>query len=299
MYTRLFIPLFIIFLFYSSQSFSQDLMDLLEDGSEKKTELVEATFKTTRLVNGQSIENPANGVLVFIISHRFGKINQGAYEMFGLDQAFMRLGFEYGVDDRLAVGIGRSTYQKTVDGFLKYKILRQSKGDKAMPFSLTYFAAMTVNTLKWADPDRTNYETSRYAYVHQLLLAKKINREISLQFTPTLVHRNLVPTKADENDVFAAGFGGRLKLTNRTSVNAEYFYILPGTTADDFKNSLSLGFDIETGGHVFQLIFSNGQHQFERAFITETQGDWTKGDIFFGFNLTRVFTVKKPKAFRE
>jgi hypothetical protein len=298
MHTRILTAVGFLLVFFSAPAFSQDLMDLLNDSTDKKNELVEATFKTTRLVNGQSIENPANGVLVFIISHRFGKLNQGAYELFGLDQATMRLGLEYGFNDRLALGVGRSTYQKTVDGFLKFKILRQSKGERAMPVSLSYFASMAINNLKWTDPERTNYETSRYSYVHQLLLARKFSNRLSLQLTPTLVHRNLVPTKNDENDVFATGIGGRFKITNRTSVNAEYFYLLPGTTADAYQDCLSVGFDIETGGHVFQLIFTNGQPQFERAFITETQGDWTKGDIFFGFNLTRVFTIKKPKAFK-
>lgn len=280
-------------------STAQDFMDLLDDASASDKELVSATFKTTRLLNGQSIENPANGVLVFIISHRFGRLNQGAYELFGLDQSTIRLGLEYGVNDRLAIGIGRSSYQKTVDGFLKFKILRQSKGKGAMPVSLSYFASMAINTLKWQDPTRKNYETSRYSYVHQLLLARKFNRQLSVQLTPTLVHRNLVPLSTDQNDVLATGIGGRYKITNRTSLNAEYFYLLPGKTADEFDNCLSLGFDIETGGHVFQLIFTNGQPQFERAFITETKGDWLKGDIFFGFNITRVFTVKKPRTLKE
>ena len=288
-----------ILLLINAPVFSQDLMNMLDENDPPKKELVNATFKTTRLVNGQSVENPADGVLVFIISHRFGRVNQGAYDLFGLDQATMRLGLEYGINDRLAVGFGRSTHQKTIDGFLKFKILRQSIGEQAMPVSLSYFGSMAINTLKWQEPTRKNYESSRYSYVHQLLIARKFNNRLSIQLTPTLVHKNLVPLKNDQNDIFATGFGGRFKITNRTSVNAEYFWLLPGTTADNYQNCLSLGIDIETGGHVFQLIFSNAQPQFERAFITETTGDWTKGDIFFGFNLTRVFTIKKPKTFRE
>lgn len=296
---KLFSFLFIVLSFLSSSLYSQDLMNLLEDTTKKKPELVSATFKATRLCNGQSIENPANGVLVFIVSHRFGRLNQGAYNLFGLDEATMRLGLEYGVNDRLAVGVGRSFYQKTFDGFIKYKILRQSMGAGGMPVSLSYFASMAINTLKWQDPTRKNYESSRYSYVHQLLVAKKITGRLSLQVTPTLVHRNLVPTRKDQNDVYAAGIGGRYKFTNRASVNAEYFYLLPGATADAYQNCLSLGVDLETGGHVFQLIFTNGQPQFEKGFITETTGKWSKGDIYFGFNISRVFTLKTPKSFKE
>ncbi len=277
---------------------AQDINDLLNDENDNKPELVTATFKTTRLINGQSIENPANGVLMFLISHRFGRLNQGAYELFGLDQSTIRLGFEYGVNDRLAVGIGRSSHQKTVDGFLKFKILRQTKGTGAMPVSLSYFSSMAINTLKWQYPERKNYETSRYSYVHQLLAARKMSNSLSLQITPTLVHKNLVPTVNDKNDIFACGLGGRMKLTNRTSLNAEYWWVDPNASSVEYEPCFSLGFDVETGGHVFQLIFTNGQPQFERAFITETSGSWDEGDIYFGFNISRVFTLKKPKSYK-
>jgi hypothetical protein len=135
--------------------------------------------------------------------------------------------------------------------------------------------------------------------VHQLLLARKFSDKFSLQVSPTFIHKNLVLTEADDNDTFAMGVGGRLKLTQRVSVNAEYFYLMPGSVADNFVNPLSIGFDIETGGHVFQLHFTNTQPMFERGFITETRGKWTNGDIYFGFNLSRVFTIKKPAEFRE
>ncbi|HRY32345.1 MAG TPA: DUF5777 family beta-barrel protein [Bacteroidales bacterium] len=277
---------------------AQDLLDLLDEGPAKP-EVVTATFKTTRLVNGQSIENPANGVLVFIISHRFGRLNQGAYELFGLDQSTIRFGLEYGVNDRLALGLGRSSYQKTFDGFLKYRILRQSSGKGSMPVSLSLFSSMAINSLKWQVPERKNFQTSRYSYVHQLLLARKFSNRLSLQLTPSLIHKNLVPTEDDKNNLFAAGLGGRFKLTNRTTFNAEYWYLLPDQTTLDVKNCLALGLDVETGGHVFQLMVTNAQPQFERAFITETQGNFFKGDLYFGFNITRVFTLKKPKEFSE
>lgn len=274
---------------------SQDLLDMLGDPTSK--EYTTATFKTTHLILGQSIENVAKGNLNFIISHHFGRINEGSYNFWGLDQSTIRLGVEYGLTDKIELGLGRSTYQKTIDGFVKYKILRQD--NQKMPVSVSYFGSMAINTLKWDDPTRENFFSSRLSFVNQILVAKKFNNNLSLQIMPTHVHKNLVKRAIDQNNIFAVGAGGRYKLTQRFSVNAEYYYLLPGQTADDFDNSLSLGVDIETGGHVFQLFFTNSQPLFERGFITETQGKWNKGDVFFGFNIVRTFTIVKPKEFRK
>lgn len=279
-----------------TKGFSQDLMNVFGE-EEPKTEYTRATFKTTRLVSGHSIENPANGVLLFMISHHFGMLNQGAYDFFGLDQATIRLGLEYGVNDFLSVGVGRSTYQKTFDCFLKAKILRQSKGVRKMPFSVTAFVGMDLFSLKWQDTARSNYFSSRFSYVYQLLIARKFNENLSLQIAPVFIHKNLV-VETGTNDNVAIGMGGRYKLTKRTSLNVEYFYNLPGYVADNTIDPLSIGFDIETGGHVFQLHFTNAQPMFDRALITETQGKWGHGDVFFGFNISRVFTIKKPAEFK-
>jgi hypothetical protein len=291
----------VLFLFFVGIIFnarSQDLMDLFGEEEEETTEYAYATFKTTRVVNAQSVENPAPGVLLFIISHHFGQINDGAYNLFGLDQATMRMGFEYSFNDWLCLGIGRSTFQKTYDGFAKVKLLRQSSGLRNMPVSVSLFSAITLNSLRWQDPERPNYFSSRLAYVHQLLIARKFNNTFSFQLMPAVIHKNLVPTGDDSNDIFALGAGARVKLSSRTTFNCEYYYVLPDQQSGDFKNTLSLGFDIETGGHVFQLHFTNSQPMFDRGFITETTGDWLDGDIYFGFNITRVFTIKKPEGFR-
>jgi hypothetical protein len=281
------------------QVFSQDdLMDMF--GEEEPTiEYAYATFKTTRIAIGQSIENPPNGNLIFIVSHHFGTINQGAYEFFGLDQATTRIGFEYGVNEWLALGIGRSTLNKTFDGFAKIKLLRQSTGARNMPLAVSYFGSASINSLKWQDPDRENYFSSRMSYAHQILIARKFSKAFSFQLMPTLIHRNLVELEVDENDVFSIGAGGRAKISNRVSINAEYYYLLPGQTADDYYNVLTVGFDIETGGHVFQLFATNGRGAIEEYFIPQTGGSWLNGDIRIGFNITRVFTIKKPKTFQD
>lgn len=284
--------LLIVLLFISANRlFSQDLMEMLKN-TEPKTDYTYATFKTTRIVLGQSVENPATGTLQFLIEHDFGTLNSGAYELWGLDESTIRLGFEYGINDWLSVGVGRSSYEKTFDGSVKAKILRQSTGAKKMPISLSFYGAAFLKSWKWPE-GRTNYFSSRMSYVAQLLLARKFSNAFSLQLTPTYIHKNLVPLKTDQNDIFAIGIGGRLKVAHRTSLNAEYFYLLPGTTADKYENSLSLGVDLETGGHVFQIRLTNAQPMFERAFITETTEKWLDGDIYLGFTVNRVFTIKK------
>lgn len=275
-----------------------DLLSLI--GEENPTIYTSATFKSTRVINGQSIENVGAGDLDFRISHRFGTFNSGIHKMFGLDLASMRLGLEYGVNDRLMVGIGRSNVNEEVDAFAKYKILRQiESGPKKMPISVSYFASVVMRGTAWSNPDQTNYFTSRLFYCHQLLIARKFNDKLSLQLTPTLVHRNLVPTKADYHDIYAIGYGGRYKVTRRLAINGEYFQLVGNRLPSTAQNSLSVGVDLETGGHVFQLHVTNSSSMNEKGFITETTGQWGKGDIQFGFNISRVFTIKEKKAIKE
>lgn len=272
-----------------------DLLSLAEAADSSDTGAVTGAFKATRLVNGHSVETNGQHELLFLISHRFGTLNSGAYNLFGLDQATIRLALEYGLTDRLTAGIGRSSLEKTYDGFLKYKLLQQHQGERPMPVTVTLFSSIAINSLRNEDPERNVTFKSRLAFTHQLLMARKFTERLSVQLAPTLVHRNSVATRQDENNVYALGAGGRFKLTKRTSFNAEYYYMLPGQTADDYINALSLGFDIETGGHVFQLIFTNAQGMTEKFFIPQNTGMWSDGDIYFGFNISRVFSLKGGK----
>ena len=277
---------------------TSDLMNLLEKeitSTKDMTFYTTATFKTTRLVNGHSVENVAKGVLDVKISHRFGNLNEGFYELFGLDKATMRIGFDYGITNTLMIGVGRSTYQKTYDAFFKLKILRQSKGKRKMPITLSYLPTIAYRSLKWEDQTIKNYASSRLSYSHQLIIGRKFSEGTSLQLMPTFIHQNLVTSANDPNDLFAIGIGGRQKISKRISINVEYYYQLeeyklPGTT-----NSLSVGFDIETGGHVFQVHFTNSPGMNERTFIADTKGLWDKGDILFGFNISRVFTIRNKR----
>jgi hypothetical protein len=259
-------------------------------------EKVNAPFKSIRVIMSHSIQMLKPGVLDFLILHRFGNVNRGLYDFFGLDQATFRLAFDYGLTKDLTIGIGRSSYKKELDGFLKYRISHQETGQNALPISLVVVGGMTLNTLKFADPTRKNYFSSRLGYYAQILAGRKFSEAFSLQLIPTVVHQNLVTTSKDPNDLFAAGIGGRIKLSKRISLNADYYYVInKNEQLENFHNPLSIGFDIETGGHVFQLHFTNAIGMNERVFLTETINNWADGDIQFGFNISRAFQIKKKK----
>jgi hypothetical protein len=284
-----------IMLFTQPSLFAQDLMDLLEEESVDPITYTTATFKATRIINGHSIERMPEGQLDFRIHHRFGRLNDGAYELWGLDHANIHFGLDYGFTDWLMLGVGRGTYEKSFDGLAKFSILRQSSGSKNMPVSLTFLSTMALNSLKWADPEQQNYFSSRMAYTFQVLAARKFSERLSLQIMPTIVHKNLVQTELDMNDMYSMGFGGRFKITKRLAFNAEYFYVYRpqySSARGVYYDSFSVGLDIETGGHVFQLVFTNSQPMIEKGFITETTGNWLDGDIHFGFNISRVFALK-------
>jgi len=285
-----------LFLFFSSgQAFSQDLDTLLDEATSPAINYANATFKASRIINGHSNEQMKEQQLDFRISHRFGTLNSGLYGLFGLDQSVIHFSLEYGVTDWLMVGAGRGSFNKTYDAFAKFKLLRQSSGEKSVPFHLSYLTSVEMNTLKFPErPEGTsNYFHSRLAFVHQLLIARKLNENFSLQLMPTFIHRNLVKTELDVNDVYALGVGTRYKLTKRLSFNAEYYYSHnPNRELLETKyyNSLALGFDIETGGHVFQIMVTNSLGMREGSFIPQTTGNWLDGDIHLGFNISRVFS---------
>lgn len=265
-----------------------DLLDLLGDEQEEQVNYASATFKGQRLINGHTIITRKTGELEFLISHRFGRLNSGIDDLFGLDVSNIRFSFEYGLTDRITAGLSRNSLGKVYEGFVKYNLLRQSTGAVNTPVTITGFSNIAIRTadnFNFAEDDFN----SKVSYTHQLLIARKMNDKLSLQISPTYVHRNRV-LQNQKNDIIAMGFGGRMKLSSRVALNAEYFYRLTeeGVGAN-FKDSIGFGIEIETGGHVFHINFTNSRSLAERAFITETQGDILDGDIHFGFNISRVF----------
>jgi len=278
-------------------STAQDLLTTLRSEDVPDPVYATSTFKSTRVINSHSVETLSEGNLDFRISHRFGKLNSGAYNLFGLDEATIRIGLAYGLTDRITVGLGRSSFEKTFDGYLKAKIIRQRKSkDGSFPFTITWFSNMAINTLRTNDEITAMKRDYRYSFAHQLIIGRKFNHALSLQIAPTMVHRNLADAGAN-NDLFALEGGGRVKLSNRVSINVDYIYrLLDGRNDNDaYANSLSLGVDIETGGHVFQLHITNSQGMIEEMFVDRTTGTWKNGDLFYGFNISRQFVLKRKR----
>jgi hypothetical protein len=275
----------------SSLQAQDDLLEALQQQEDPaQPHFTTATFKSTRLINGHTIETRSRGVLDFIISHRFGRLNSGAYNLFGLDEANIRLGLDYGLSNRLNIGFGRSSFEKVYDGFIKYRLLQQGSGKGTAPLSAVLFSSAAIGTLKSANELSLS---NRLTYTWQLLLARKLSERLSLQLMPAVVHRNLSLSEEDNNDIYALGAGGRYKLNKRLALNFEYYYRFNEPLLQPNYNALAIGLDIETGGHVFQLHLTNARAMQERGFITQTTGNFFDGDIHFGFNVSRVFQLRK------
>jgi hypothetical protein len=289
--------LWLITLPYSICAVAQDdLLKELQESAPVETEYAIQTFKGTRLINGHTVETKAGGDLEFIFAHRFGSMNGGLFEMFGLDDAYVRLGLDYGVTDRLSASIGRNSVDKTVDGYLKYKVARQQKGTRNIPVTITALAGTAYKSSPRKEDLPAGFKgIDRLAYVGQLLIARKFTSRLSLQLMPTMIHKNAVDRVRENNDQFAIGFGGRYKITRSVAFTSEYYYRVNVPDANESYNTLGFGIDIETGGHVFQLVFTNTRGLTERSFITETEGDFANGDIHFGYNVTRTFQLRGKK----
>lgn len=270
----------------AQESLLKDIEDSLPSGDK-----VSAAFKSTRVINAHSMEMLAKGNLDFRILHRFGRVNSGFKQLFGLDAASMRMAFDYGITDNFMIGIGRSTFGKEIDGFLKTRLFQQAKGSSSIPFSLLLVAGTMIWTEQSSTPVKLN-ASDRTSYYLQMIAGRKFSENFSLQLSPVFLHRNSVDIPLEENTLFAIGGGLRYKVSKRIAFTADYHHALNGILAAN-TNPLSIGVDIETGGHVFQLHFSNAVGMNERAYITQTVDKFFNGDVRFGFNLSRVFNLGK------
>lgn len=278
-------------------AFAQDEADkILAEAEHKEKSLTIATFKTTRVVNFHTIETCGPRTLDVRISHRFGDINSGTYDMFGLDGgATIRIGLEYSYDGRLMVGLGRSNYEKMFDGFAKYRVLRQTE-DGSMPLSLTWFSGMYYTGIKDPGKSLTGYDKyqkgyQRLSYVHQAILGRKFGKNFSLQIAPWFVHYNMVNDIKDGNDMYGLAGAIRYKFTRSLAVTAEYATRFNKYSDNDYYDSFGIGFEIETGGHVFQVHVTNSFGLSENQFLPYTTTKWGDGGIRIGFNISRVFTI--------
>ena len=277
------------FIFYFGIIFSliaqDDLLDLINEDPASPLP-VTATFKATRIVNSQSIELARPKTLEFMIQHRFGSMKNGLYDLFGMDQSAMRFDLKYGINDRISAGAGRSSLNKNYDIFSKIKLMKQSN---ISPVSVALFAKTEIETLK-RENEFSDKLVNRLTYDSQLLIARKFNENLSLQFMPTWIHHNLVKTHEDDHDLYSLGAGGRMKITKYVSLNADTFFPL-GERDDDFTQSWGVGCDIQTGGHVFQIMVTNVQGSYESAYIENASGSIDGMNIHLGFNITRVFSL--------
>jgi len=291
-------------LFLSFSSFSQDnLLSFLDDENEEF--LTFATFKSTKIINLQSVEQTKKDELNFVISHRFGTLNSGIVELYGLDYGSIRMSFDYGLTDDITIGLARSSSYKVIDASMKGRLITQ--GRKKFPFTISVYSSVFYDTLspRWDNDDLLKND---FSFVNQILIAKKINSNLSIQISPTFTYYNFpspypwqnpqtgIPINVNKR-MYALGIGGRYKVSRSVSVNSEWIPII-GSNSDmihPFKNktiinSFSVGCDIETGGHVFQLFLTNSETMFERGFINENTELWKDGGIHFGFNISRPFT---------
>ena len=264
----------------------EDLLNEI-DSDSTGIEYASAAFKGLKIVNFESTKLVAEKELTLIVSHRFGSVKNGIDTFFGLDDAVTRLNFVYGITDGINLGLSRSSFQKIYEASAKYRIIRQE--ENGFPFTIVGFNAFLINTgLDKANLPLLEFK-HRLGYTAQLLISRKVDTNFSVELAPTFFHDNFVVQDEQDNSQFALGLGGRYKLGKRWSINADYGYHLNRADNSPFKNPLSIGFDLETGGHVFQMHFTNSQPMNTNGFLGQSTGDWTDGDFYFGFNLSRVF----------
>ena len=279
--------LFFVFLIFPFGLWAQD--DLLQklDTVSMDDDFEIAAFKGLKIVNFETTKMVPRRRMFFVVSHRFGSVKSGIEEFFGLDQAVTRLNFVYGITDGVNLGISRSSFEKTYESSLKLRLVRQS--DHGSPFTIVSFNTILLNGSLDGDNLPGLEFQHRLSYAVQSLISRKMGKKLSLEIIPTFFHDNLVNLDAQENSQYAIGLGGRYKISKRLSFNADYGIHLNRASDSPFNNPLSLGIDIETGGHVFQLHFTNAQPMNVNTFLSQATGDWGKADIYFGFNLLRIF----------
>ena len=295
----------------TTSSAQEDLMNMLEEEQGVDTNYAYATFKGTRVINLQSNELPGKGVMQFVFMHRFGAFSDDYfYNFFGMNTAEVALQLDYSVTDWLNFGAGYgSATPRTYNGFVKFKLLRQSSGGRVMPVSVSGYSSLFYNAERFNDNLPRN-SSDRLSFVNQLVIARKFNKNFSMEVVPTHVHFNLVSLETEKNDMLSLGLGLRHKITPQLALTAEYIYQLDPLTTNlqsspldivmqENQNVLSIGVDIETGGHVFQIFLTNSRGVSDPYTIAQTPGKWSDGDIHLGFNISRVFTIVRPKEFTD
>lgn len=276
----LIIASFLICLYSNAQD---NLLSTL-DSTQVADKSVTATFKALQIITLQSTKLAAKNEFYLVISHRFGSVKGGISEFFGFDDATTKIGGIYGVTNWLSLSASHHTLLKINEASAKFRLIRQSEN---FPVDIVGYSTIDFNSgLKKDDYPKIEF-SDRLTYINQILISRKFSNKLSLELAPSFIHKNLYNPEIENDNQFTLGAGGRLKLTKRLSLNLEYGQNF--NKPEFYNNPLSVGLDIETGGHVFQLLFTNSQSMTESGYLTSASGDWGKGDFFFGFNLYRVF----------
>ena len=287
---------FSIVILFCVTGIAQDLIGMLGTDSSAQKIFTSAKFKTTRIINTHTLETLGKRTLDFRISHRFNALNTGSYHAWGLDgPATIRLSLEYSYDGRLMAGIGRSSQEKMMDGFLKYRLYRQTDDNKH-PLSVTLFAGMYYTAMKDGNIevngfDKYEFLSSRFSYAYEIIAGRKFSSGFSFQVAPFFVHYNLSEKFTDKNDMYGVAGGVRYKFSKRSALTAEYAYRISKNAADTYYDSMGIGYEIETGGHVFQIHLTNSTGMVESQFFAHTATKWSNAGIRIGFNISRVFKI--------
>jgi hypothetical protein len=286
---RIFLSLTTI-LFFSLSIYAQDdLLDELDETTQQGTTFELPAFKAMKIANLQSTKIAEKGDLYLYVSHRFGTLQDGIETFFGLDNANTKIQLVYGFFEGVQFSIGRESLRQTYSTSAKIRLAKQSNKN---PFNYVFYATANINT----EIDDTQFPAlefgDRMSYATQLLISRRFSEKFSFLVAPSYIRQNLQDlnlTGASNHNQFALGLGGRYKLSKRMSFNVDYAYNFNRDSNSLFNDPLTIGVDIETGGHVFQLLFSNAQSTNEPGFLSNAEGDWGDGNIFFGFNIVRVF----------
>lgn len=306
---------FALALFMSAQDLDS-VLNAMNASEPPVKEKVAATFKANKIINAHSIETVKKGTLDFRVTHRFGNMGGGSgggvHTLYGFDASDdIRISFDYGITDNFQIGVARSKRWENLDGSLKWRFMSQTTDNKS-PLSIVLYSDAAFSPVKedefylGVDSAVPHKMAHRLSYTTQLIIARKFNWRLSLELIGSYNHRNFVknyqnPANAafDANDLFSAGIAGRFKITKRFSLIFDYFHnfspFRTGNTSIGYYKPLGIGFEIETGGHVFTLNFTNAKGIIENDFLPNTTDDWLKGGFKFGFNISRVFTVIKPQ----
>jgi hypothetical protein len=278
----------LVFCFFGLASAQDDLLNQLDSEKSTEKQIETSAFKGLQICNMQSTKMPIKGEWHILISHRFGDLSQGLDNFFGLDQAYTKIGAIYGPTSWLSLGFSRQTYQKTYELAVKYKFANQITD--GFPFAIVGYNTMDIRSDLKKDANPGLEFNNRLAFTSQLLISRKFSDSFSLQIAPVYVHKNLYDPLTERKDQFVMTGGGRMKISKRMSINLEYAARVKTPENEKYHDALTAGLDIETGGHVFQMVFSNSQTMNDVAVFTNANGNWGKGKgIYFGFNMYRVF----------